>query len=157
MKLPDVNLLLYAVNSSDPLHRQSKKWLEKSLSESETFAFDWTVLLAFLRISTRLGIFSRPLKVQQAFDVIDEWLAQPSSVVIQPTPRHSAVLRDLLLPLSTAGNLTSDAHLAALAIEHGATLYSADNDFTRFSELQWVNPLARSGLQTPGDEQRNSR
>src|SRR5262245_16783682 len=132
MKLCDVNLLLYAVNSAEPSHAAARKWLETSLSEPESLAFDWTVLLAFLRISTRAGIFARPLKIQEAFDVVDDWLAQPSAIVITPTPRHSMVLRDLLLPLGAGGNLTADAHLAALAIEHGATLYSADNDFERF-------------------------
>jgi len=142
MKLPDVNLLLYAVNSAEPLHAGSRRWLENSLSEQETFAFDWTVLLAFLRISTRAGIFARPLQAKQAFELIESWMSQPCAQVIMPTPRHAAVLQDLILPLGTGGNLTSDAHLAALAIEHGATLYSADNDFNRFPGLMWINPLA---------------
>ncbi|MCI0415832.1 PIN domain-containing protein [bacterium] len=95
--------------------------------------------LAFLRISTRRGIFARPLQVKKAFEVIDDWLKQPSSLVISSTSRHASVLKDLLLPLGTGGNLTADAHLAALAIEHGATLYSADNDFSRFPGLSWTN------------------
>jgi toxin-antitoxin system PIN domain toxin len=141
MKLADANLLLYAINSAEPAHKIAKRWLETSLSEQETLAFDWTVLLAFLRISTRRGIFERPLQVSQAFELIEDWLLQPVSIVISATPRHSFVLKDLLLPLGTAGNLTADAHLAALAIEHGAVLYSADNDFSRFAGLKWINPL----------------
>jgi len=141
MKLCDANLLLYAVNSKEPLHKQSKEWLEDSLSEEEPFGFDWTVLLAFLRISTRPGIFSRPLSVKAAFDLIDAWLNQPCTQVLAPTPRHSTILRSLILPLGAGGNLTSDAHLAALAVEHGATLYSADGDFKRFPGLTFVNPL----------------
>jgi toxin-antitoxin system PIN domain toxin len=141
MKLTDVNLLLYAVNSSDPLHREAKEWLEDSLSEQESFAFDWTVLLAFLRIGTRRGIFPQPLEPKEAFGIIDSWLNQTCAVVLSPTPKHHLILQDLLLPLGTGGNLTSDAHLAALAIEHGATLYSADTDFQRFRGLNWINPL----------------
>jgi toxin-antitoxin system PIN domain toxin len=141
MKLVDANLLLYAVNSAEPMHLQSRKWLERNLSEAEPFAFDWTVLLAFLRISTRAGIFPRPLKVQQAFEMIASWLDQPCAVVISPTDRHAAILRDLILPIGTGGNVTSDAHLAALAMEHGATLFSADTDFSRFPGLSWVNPV----------------
>ena len=143
MKLPDVNLLLYAINSADPLHLPARRWLEESLSGEEPFAFDWTVLLAFLRISTRHGIFRRPLQVKQAFERMNDWLQQPPCLVISPTARHSSVLQDLLLPMGTGGNLTADAHLAALAIEHSATLYSADNDFSRFPGLNWINPLER--------------
>ena len=141
MKLPDVNLLLYAVNSAEPLHAESRKWLENSLSDEEPFAFDWTVLLAFLRISTRTGIFARPLQVKEAFELIESWLSQPCAQVVCHTPRHSAILKDLLVRLGSGGNLTSDAHLAALAMEHGATLYSADSDFSRFPGLDWINPI----------------
>lgn len=141
MKIPDVNLLLYAVNSAEPLHKAAKSWLENSLSDEEPFAFDWTVLLAFLRISTRPGIFARPLKPKQAFELIDSWLNQPCAQIVTPTVRHAAVLRDLILPLGTGGNLMADAHLAALALEYGAVLYSADGDFSRFSALNWINPL----------------
>lgn len=143
MKLSDVNLLLYAVNAADPMHKAARQWVETSFSEQESFGFEWTVLLAFVRISTRAGIFTRPLSVKQAFDVIDDWLEQPNSMVITPTFQHSLILRDLLLPLGTGGNLTADAHLAAIAIEHGATLYSADNDFSRFPRLNWINPLEK--------------
>ncbi len=141
MKLPDVNLLLYAVNSAEPLHVRAKQWLERSLSEDEPFAFDWTVLLAFLRISTRANIFARPLKVKQSFEFIESWLNQPCVEIVTPTPRHAAILQEIILPLGTGGNLLSDAHLAALSIEHGATLYSADHDFSRFPGLNWANPL----------------
>lgn len=141
MKIADANLLLYAVNSAEPLHKAARHWLEESLSGDESFAFDWIVLLAFLRISTRSGIFPRPLQAKQAFEVIQSWLDQPCALVIGPTSRHVSLLKDLILPLGTGGNLTSDAHLAALAIEHGATLYSADGDFSRFPGLNWVNPL----------------
>jgi toxin-antitoxin system PIN domain toxin len=141
VKLPDVNLLLYAYDSSSPRQVAAHEWLEETLSGSETVAFAWLVLLGFVRISTSPKSFERPLYPEYALDLLHLWLAQPCATVVNPTERHPAVLRELLLPLGAAGNLTSDAHLAALAIEHGATLYSCDNDFSRFSGLRWVDPL----------------
>jgi toxin-antitoxin system PIN domain toxin len=142
VKLTDVNLLLYAVDESSPHHTRARSWLEQSLSESETFALAWSVLLAFVRLSTSARVFESPLELDEALDLVDSWLAQPSATVIHPTDRHSVLLRELLTPLGVAGNLTTDAHLAALAIEHGAELHSADADFSRFPRLRWVNPLA---------------
>lgn len=142
MKLTDVNLLLYALDASAPRHRAARRWLEERLSGTETFAFAWAVLLAFLRLSTNPRVFERPLEPTEAFDIIDGWLGQPCATVVHPTDRHPAVLRELLEPLGTAGNLTADAHLAALAIEHGAELCSSDADFSRFPGLRWIDPLA---------------
>ena len=144
MKLTDVNLLLYAVDESSPHYRRARSWLEQSLSGSETFALAWSVLLAFVRLGTNPRVFELPLALEEALDLVDSWIAQPCATVIPPTDRHSALLRELLAPLGTAANLTADAHLAALAIEHGAELYSADADFSRFPRLRWVNPLATS-------------
>jgi toxin-antitoxin system PIN domain toxin len=141
MILIDANVLIYAVNSDSPLHRKAKAWLEATLSGPDTVGLSWTVLLAFLRLTTRSGIFEKPLSVKTAFDVVDAWLAQPSVVTVDPTAQHLRVVRDLLLTLGTGGNLTSDAHLAALAIEHGAELCSSDSDFNRFRRLRWRNPL----------------
>lgn len=141
MKLADVNVLLYAVDESSPRHEPARHWLEETLSGSETFAFSWSVLLAFIRLGTNPRVFEAPLAFDEALDVVDSWLGQPCVTVINPTERHSALLRELLGPLGTAGNLTTDAHLAALAIEHGAELCSADADFARFPMLRWVNPL----------------
>ena len=142
MKLADVNLLLYAYDQVAPQHTRARPWLESLLSGTESVGFAWTVLLAFVRLSTRVRIFASPLTSAEAFDIIDSWLAQPCALVVQPTDRHSAILRGLLEPLGTAGNLTSDAHLAALAIEHGGEVCSADTDFGRFRGLRWSNPLA---------------
>jgi len=100
-------------------------------------------LLAFLRLTTRPGLFQKPLRVETAFDVVDGWLQQPSVTVPEPTSRQLRTLRDLVLPLGTGGNLTSDAHLAALAIEHGAEVCSTDEDFARFGRLRWRNPLVQ--------------
>lgn len=141
MILIDANLLIYAVNQAAPLHRKAKRWLEAVLSGPETVGLSWSVLLAVLRLTTRAGIFQKPLTPRTAFEIIDVWLSQPVVVTVEPTVQHLRVLQDLLLPLGTGGNLTSDAHLAALAIEHGAELCSSDSDFARFARLRWRNPL----------------
>jgi uncharacterized protein len=99
-------------------------------------------LLAFLRLTARPGLFRDPLRIGAAFDLIDFWLEQTSGSIIHPGPRHGAIIRELLEPLGTGGNLTSDAHLAALALEHRAELCSSDRDFQRFPRLKWRNPLA---------------
>lgn len=142
MKIPDVNLLVYARNEAASQHRAARGWIEEVLSGTESVGFPWLALLGFIRISTHPKIFSQPLTPKQALALVDLWLAQPCATIIQPTPRHASVLRDLIGHLGTAGNLTTDAHLAALAIEHGAQLCSADVDFSRFPSLNWHNPLA---------------
>ena len=142
MILLDVNLLIYAVNESAPLHRKAKLWLQEVLSGTQTVAFSWSVILAFLRLTTRPGLFRDPLSVEAAFEVIESWLDQPNVTTVHPGPRHLRVLRDLLLPLGSGGNLASDAHLAALALEHQAELCSSDSDFARFPQLRWTNPLS---------------
>lgn len=141
MKLVDVNLLVYAYDEDSPRHGRANAWVNDALSGPETVALPWAVLTAFVRLSTRSAVFERPLSVDGALDVVDGWLAQPAATVVHPTPRHAALLRQLLSPLGTAGNLTNDAHLAALAIEHSAQLCSADADFSRFPGLRWTDPL----------------
>ena len=137
----DANLLIYAVNEDAPLNREARTWLEKVVSGSETVGLSWSVLLAFLRLTTRAGLFRHPLSPDGAFDVISTWLTQPSVTIVHPGPNHLRALRGLVAEFGTAGNLTSDAHLAALAIEHGAELCSSDSDFSRFPGLKWRNPL----------------
>jgi uncharacterized protein len=141
VKLPDVNLFLYAADESSPRHGPARKWVEETLSATETVALTWTMLLGFVRLSTHPALFEQPLEAEEALDLVDEWLEQPCTTVVHPTDRHAAVLRELLTPLGTAGNLSTDAHLAALAIEHGALLCSCDSDFSRFPGLRWVDPL----------------
>jgi uncharacterized protein len=141
VKLPDLNLFLYAVDETSPRHRPARTWVEATLSGSETVALAWATLLGFVRLSTNPVLFKEPLEASVALDLVDGWLSQPCVTVVHPTERHSAVLRELLAPLGTAGNLTSDAHLAALAIEHGALLCSCDTDFARFPGLRWSDPL----------------
>ena len=140
MMTPDVNVLLYALDNEQPLHAESRQWLEEALSGSETIGFTWQVLLAVLRLSTRGSVFARPLDVDQALDVIQAWIDQPNAIILHPGDRHVERLRDLLSPLGAGGNLTADAHLAAIAIEHGATLVSFDRDFARFGGLRWTLP-----------------
>jgi uncharacterized protein len=142
VKLPDLNLLLYAIDAEAEAHEPAREWLEATLSGTETVGFAWTVLLGFARISTDPAIYEQPLTIDEALDFVDAWLVQPVSTIVEPTDRHAAILRDLLAPLGAGGNLVSDAHLAALAIEHGAELCSRDNDFARFPGLRWVDPVA---------------
>lgn len=142
MKLLDLNILIYALDESAPHHDLARAWLDETLSGSATVAFAWHVLVGFARLSTRPVVFSRPLSVDDAFDVIEGWLQQPCVVIVHPTERHTSVLRGLLATVGTAGNLTSDAHLAAVSIEHGADLCWTDGDFRRFPGVRWINPLA---------------
>jgi toxin-antitoxin system PIN domain toxin len=142
MKLLDLNILVYAMDESSSRHQAARAWLDEALSGSDTVAFAWHVLIGFVRLSTRSAVFARPLTVDESFDVVDGWLQQPCVTVLHPTERHVSLLRGLLTPLGTAGNLTSDAHLAALAIEYGAKLCSTDVDFSRFAGVRWIDPLA---------------
>ncbi|WP_293054233.1 type II toxin-antitoxin system VapC family toxin [Mycobacterium sp.] len=137
----DLNILVYAIDESSPRHEVARDWLDDTLSGSQTVAFAWHVLVGFVRLSTRAAVFERPLTVEESLDVVDGWLQQPCVTVAHPTDRHAVVLRGLLTSLGTAGNLTSDAHLAALAIENGAELCSTDADFSRFPGLRWTDPL----------------
>ncbi len=142
MQLPDVNLLLYGVDETSPHHARLRPWLEQLLGGTESVGFAWLVLVAFIRLSTRPQVFGNPLTPEEAFDLVEDWLAQPNALIVTPTERHVAILRGLVEPLGTAGNITNDAHLAALAIEHGGEVCSADNDFARFRGVRWNNPLA---------------
>jgi uncharacterized protein len=141
VKLLDANLLLYALDERSPRHATARDWLERQLSGQETVALSWSVMLAVLRLSTSARVFDRPLPVERAFGVLADWLAQPCVVVVHPGDRHLAVMGELLAAIGTAGNLVGDAHLAALAIEHGAELCSCDHDFARFAGLRWLDPL----------------
>jgi uncharacterized protein len=141
MKIVDINLLIYAINKDAPHHSKAKKWLEDSLSSDEPFGFAWIVILGFLRIVTNGRIMPTPLNPEVAMDSVNDWLFQPPSLTIAPSHQHWSIFKELLIPLGVAANLTSDAHLAALAIEHGARLYSTDNDFSRFQALRWTNPI----------------
>ena len=141
MILIDANLLIYAVNRDAPRHETAREWFEQTLSGEERVGLPWACLLAFLRITTRPGILASPLTVEQATDFVGAWLNQPFVEPIGPGSGHWPIFRHLLHATGTGGNLTTDVHLAAMAIERGASLYSADHDFQRFVGLDHVNPL----------------
>ncbi len=126
------------------MHAAAARWWNGLLSGTETVGLAWVVLLGFVRLMTNPRIMEAPLTADEAFDYVDRWLAHPLTTIIDPTPRHAAVMRELLRAAGTAGNLVSDAHLAALAIEHGADLCSADRDFGRFAGLRWEHPIRAS-------------
>jgi uncharacterized protein len=144
MKMPDANVLLYALDDTSTRHAGAKAWLDASLSGSEEVGFAWVVLLAVLRLTTKSTVFARPLRTAEAFDIIDGWLEQPCATIMHPTIRHVGLLRGLLTAAGTAGNLTTDAHLAALSIEYGAAVATYDADFARFPGVLTVNPDADS-------------
>ena len=141
MILVDANLLIYAIDSDSVHHNAARRWLEKSLSGTTQVGLAWIVLLAFLRVTTHPRVVRNPLAPEAALNYVDEWLACPCVVGVAPGERHWPILRQLISTSGTAANLTSDAHLAALAIEHGYAVYSADHDFKRFAGLKHVNPL----------------
>lgn len=141
MILPDVNILIHAHNLGSPHHEAAREWWDEVLSGSEWVALPWVTVLGFLRITTNRAILNNPWTVDEALQRVEAWLEQPNVRFLHPTDRHATLLAGLLRNLGTAGNLTTDAHLAALAIEHGYTLYTTDADFIRFPGLKWVNPL----------------
>ena len=140
MLLCDANVLLYAVNSDAPNHTAARSWLDGALSGGETVAFPWAVLLAFLRLATHPAVFPSPLSADTAIAQVREWLRQPAATVAEPGARHLELLVGLLTESGVGGNLVSDAHLAALAIEVDAALVSFDRDFARFAGLRWSAP-----------------
>lgn len=142
MNLVDANVLLYAVNEADRKHERALSWLDGALGSAETVGFAWVVLLAFLRLSTKVGLFPRPLGVDEAITTVQAWVEDGPGVIVDPTPRHWSVLAGLLKATGSGGNLTSDAHLAALALEHHAIVVTFDGDFQRFPGVRWTEPLS---------------
>jgi hypothetical protein len=140
--LVDANLLLYAYQPRAELHEQSRSWLESSLSGPGLVRFAWLTLWAFFRISTNPRIFERPLSAPEASAAISAWLRQPNAGILEPGERHWEILQKVVQEGQAVGPLIMDAVLAALAIEHGATLNTTDRDFARFPGLVWLNPLA---------------
>lgn len=141
MNLPDANILLYAYNTASEHHRAARSWLEEALTGSAPVAFCWPTILAFLRITTNPRAVPHPLSIAQARGIVETWLEVPVSTVVHPTDRHWEILGDLLVKGQASGPLVQDAHLAALAIEHGATLITNDRDFARFAGLKVEYPL----------------
>jgi len=143
VKLVDANVLLYAINVDAERHEPSRRWLDGALSGHDTVAFAWIALLAFVRLSTKDGLFPSPLTLDEAMDRVDAWLAAAPAVVVGPTVDHGRVVRNLLRGLGVGGNLVDDAHLAALAVEHRCTIVSFDNGFDRFEGVRREAPAIR--------------
>lgn len=141
MKILDVNLLLYALDSRSAHHANARNFLDRVLNTDETVGLPWPVILGFLSVVTNARVFPQALSSDQAIAVLDAWLARPNVVALEPGPEHWSILHDLMRESGTAGSLVSDAHLAALAIERGAELCSADADFGRYPRLRWVDPV----------------
>jgi uncharacterized protein len=139
--LLDANLLLYAVHEGADRHETAAAWLTEQLNGSRRVGIPWSSLGAFLRIATHPRAFPRPLSPTVAWERVSDWLAAPVAWTPQPGPEHARIVGELIARHDVRGNLVPDALLAALAIEHGLTLYSTDTDFARFDGLRWENPL----------------
>lgn len=142
MILVDANILVYAYNIDAAQHRPARLWLERTLASYQPVYLAWTVVHAFLRLTTSRKILAYPYTAEQALGIVDEWLELPQVTMLEAGRNYWTTFRKLVAASNVRGNLVSDAHLAALAIEHDATLYTADRDFARFAGLRVVNPLA---------------
>ena len=147
MIIPDINLLLYAYDSSSPFHSNAVAWWQDCLSKTESVGLPQVVVFGFMRLGTNARVFQNPMTPTEAAGHVRSWLAQPVTRILEPRPDHIGQVLKLLETLGTAGNLVTDAQIAAMALEHGAVLHTADTDFLRFSSLRWFNPITgqRSG------------
>jgi uncharacterized protein len=137
----DANILLYAYNESATQHMKAREWLESVLSGSQLVGLSWLVILAFIRITTNPRAFPQPFTLDDSVEAVSAWLERPTVSLMNPSDRHWGILRELLTDGQARGPLAMDAHLAALAIENGATLFTSDRDFARFKGLSYINPL----------------
>ena len=142
MILPDVNILIYAYDQSSQWNSPAKRWWEDQMNGSQMIGLSWVTVLGFIRLLTNPRIYQNPYSPSEMLEIVKSWLEQPHVKIIHPSDRHFALLADLIKKAGTAGNLTTDAHLAALAIERGLILQTTDADFARFPGLKWKNPLA---------------
>lgn len=140
--LVDANILLYARDKASMFHGTARAWLEQQLGGPVRVGLPWPSLIAFVRIATHPRAATNPLSPAEAWEQLEEWLASPAAWTPVPTERHAEIVGGLVTRYQLRGNLVSDAHLAALAVEHGLELCSADTDFARFSEVRWRNPIA---------------
>ena len=141
MIIPDINLLVYSYNSDGPFHEDAKDWWENCLSNPGAVGLPWTVILGFVRIMSSSAVFSNPMEPLDAISQVQSWLACPQTQIVTPGPRHLEILADIMGAARASGRLTTDAHLAALAIETQSELHSNDVDFARFPGLRWKNPI----------------
>ncbi len=141
MTIVDVNVLLYACQADSPQHPAAASWLEQLFAGWDVIGLAWITLWAFVRLTTSPRVWPRPMAAAKAFQQIRDWLAQPGVVIVNPGPRHAELLERLVTENRAAGPLVTDAVLAALTIENGAVLASTDQDFSRFKDLRWINPV----------------
>jgi len=139
--IPDINLLVYAYNTDAPDHEAAREWWESCLSERQSVGIPWVVALGFVRIMTSRVVLTDPMGPVDALAHVRSWLERPQAHVLVPGPRHLVILTEVMTSARASGRLTTDAHLAAMAIETQAELHSNDADFSRFPGLRWVNPL----------------
>lgn len=142
MILPDLNLIIYAYNIDAPEHSRARTWWETCLSDIRPVGLSWPVIIGYLRLMTSRKLQLEPCTVPEAKRDIRSWLERPQVEILIPGPRHLDLLDSLMRDARASGDLAVDAHLAALAIEHGAEIHSNDADFSRFPGLRWINPLA---------------
>lgn len=142
MILPDINLLVHAYNRDSSRHLAARDWWEAHLNSPSPVGLTWAVMLGFIRVTTNRHVLANPWSSTEACSAVRAWLVRPCVAIVHPGDRHADIVFRLLESIGTAGNLTTDAHLAAIAIEYQAELHSTDTDFARFAGLRWVNPLA---------------
>ena len=141
MILVDANLLLYAEDTRSEQHDDARTWWDAQLSGTDTVCLSWSVINAFVRIATNSRLHERPLTMQQAVNRVQSWIEQPCVRIVDPTEEHWNIFKRLLSTGKALGNLVTDAHLAALAVEHNCVMMSTDGDFARFKEVKWKNPI----------------
>lgn len=142
LMLLDANVLLYSIDQSSRHHAESAAWVQDAFTGSHRLALPWQTIGAVLRISTHPRVFARPLSSEEAWTIVEQWVTAPNCWIPEATMRTARILGPLIKDLDIRGNLVTDAQLAALAIEHGVAVVSADSDFARFPEVRWINPLA---------------
>ena len=152
MIVPDINLLIYAYDTSSPFHAAAAAWWTDCLSGEEPVGLAPVVLFGFVRISTLSRVFLHPLTTAEAAGLVRSWLDQPVAQILEPTADHVGQVLHLLEAIGTAGNLVTDAQLASLAIAHDAVLHTSDADFLRFPGLRWINPLTMKSVASPGSK-----
>ncbi|MGD0481953.1 MAG: type II toxin-antitoxin system VapC family toxin [Terracidiphilus sp.] len=138
----DVNLLIYAYDSTTPSHVEAKAWIEEVFSSGNAFGLPWQNIAAFIRVLTYPGLHGERFSRDQALFIVEQWLAMPHMRALAPGERHWPLFREMLIKGDVRGKLTTDAQLAALTIEYGGVLHTTDRDFARFPGLRWMNPLA---------------
>jgi len=143
MLVPDINILVHTYNSNSPRQALARDWWEKTLGGPRPVGMPWATALGFIRVMTHRAILENPLPVREAIRRVRGWFAHPRVQILTPGEHHADILLRLLEHLGTGGNLTTDAHLAALAIEYQAELVSTDTDFARFPGLRWFNPVQK--------------